>query len=132
MSTPESITGATPVRTRDGRRWYRSLYWRIALGLFAFLALMLAAQAGLLLWVADRLAGSMPASSPQRLAVLVASDVGAAMAEDAALDLDDYLSEQYGHVLQTFIVFLRDGRIASNHDDVGFRRYGVRAHGIRN
>ena len=27
-------------------RWYRSLYWRIALGLIAFLALMLAAEGG--------------------------------------------------------------------------------------
>ena len=28
-----------------------SLYWRIALGLFAFLALMLAAQGALFLWI---------------------------------------------------------------------------------
>src|SRR5688572_15447878 len=100
------------------RRWYRSLYWRIAVGLFAFLALMLAAEAALLLWVSDRMAGSMPASSPQRLAVLVASDVGAALARDASLDLDAYLKGEYGDVLQTFFVILRDGRMAANHDDV--------------
>jgi two-component system OmpR family sensor kinase len=100
------------------RRWYRSLYWRIAVGLFAFLALMLVAEAALLLWVSDRLAGSMPASSPQRLAVLVASDVGAALARDASLDLDAYLKDEYGDVLQTFFVILRDGRMAANHDDV--------------
>ncbi len=45
-------------------RWYRSLYWRIALGLFAFLALMLAAQGALFLWMTDRIAGSMPARDP--------------------------------------------------------------------
>ena len=101
-----------------GRRWYRSLYWRIAVGLFAFLALMLVAQGALLLWVSDRMAGSMPASSPQRLAVLVASDVAAALARDSALDLEGYLREEYGDVLQTFFVMLRDGRVASNHDDV--------------
>jgi two-component system, OmpR family, sensor kinase len=100
------------------RRWYRSLYWRIAVGLFAFLALMLLAQGALMLWVSDRMAGSMPASSPQRLAVLVASDVGAALARDSALDLEGYLRDEYGDVLQTFFVMLRDGRIASNHDDV--------------
>jgi signal transduction histidine kinase len=105
--------------SRGTMRWYRSLYWRMALGLFAFLALMLAGQAALLLWVSDRMAGSMPASSPQRLAVLVASDVGAALTRDPALDLEDYLRDQYGGVLQTFFVVLRDGRIASNHDDVG-------------
>ena len=51
--------------------WYRSLYWRIGVGLVAFLALMLTAQAGLFVWTTDRIAGSMPATSPRRLAVLV-------------------------------------------------------------
>src|SRR5688572_12196470 len=100
------------------RRWYRSLYWRVALGLFAFLALMLAAEGALFLWITDRIAGSMPARSPRRLAVLVASDVGAALAREPSLDLDDYLREQYSQVFQTFFVILRDGRTASNHDDL--------------
>jgi signal transduction histidine kinase len=100
------------------RRWYRSLYWRIALGLFAFLALMLAAEGALFLWITDRIAGSMPARSPRRLAVLVASDVGAALAGDPSLNLGNYLREQYREVFQTFFVILRDGRTASNHDDV--------------
>ena len=76
----------------------RSLYWRIALGLFAFLALMLAAEGALFLWISDRLAGAMPARSPRQLAVLVASDVGAALARDANLNLDAYLREQYKDV----------------------------------
>src|SRR5688500_5415446 len=100
------------------RRWHRSLYWRVALGLFAFLALMLAAEGALFLWITDRIAGSMPARSPRRLAELVASDISAALARDAGLDLDVYLREQYSHVFQTFFVVLRDGRAASNHDDV--------------
>jgi signal transduction histidine kinase len=90
----------------------------VALGLFAFLALMLAAEGALFLWITDRIAGSMPARSPRRLAVLVASDVGAALARESSLDLDEYLKEQYSQVFQTFFVILRDGRIASNHDDV--------------
>ena len=99
-------------------RWYRSLYWRIALGLFAFLALMLAAQGALFLWMTDRIAGSMPARDPRRLAVLVASDVGAALADDPSLDLEEYVRDQYANVFQTFLVIMQDGRIASNHDDV--------------
>jgi signal transduction histidine kinase len=99
-------------------RWYRSLYWRIALGLFAFLALMLAAQGALFLWMTDRIAGSMPARDPRRLAVLVASDVGAAMSDDPSLNLQQYVRDQYGHVFQTFLVIMQDGRVASNHDDV--------------
>ena len=72
---------------QTGLRWYRSLYWRIGLGLFAFLALMLAAQGALFLWITDRIAGSMPASSPQRLAELVSSDISAALTDDPTLDL---------------------------------------------
>src|SRR5678815_3247394 len=99
-------------------RWYHSLYWRIALGLFAFLALMLAAQGALFLWMTDRIAGSMPARSPRRLAELVATDVSAAMNVNANLDLHSYLPEQFGEILQTFVVVMRDGRTFSNHNDV--------------
>ena len=99
-------------------RWYRSLYWRVAFGLIAFLALMLTAEAALFLWTSERIAGSMPARSPRRLAVLVASDVGTALAANPSLDLEKYVSEQYAHIFQTFLVIMRDGRLASNHDDV--------------
>ena len=99
-------------------RWYRSLYWRIGLGLFAFLALMLTAQGALLLWLTDRMAGSMPATSPQRLADLVASDIGTALAEDPALDLSQYVLEHYDNVFQSFVVVMRDGRTVANHDDL--------------
>jgi len=98
--------------------WYRSLYWRIGLGLFAFLALMLTAQGALFLWMTDRIAGSMPARSPRRLAALVATDLGAALSANSSLGIEQYLREQYGEVLQTFVVIMRDGRSFSNHDDV--------------
>jgi signal transduction histidine kinase len=101
-----------------GPRWYKSLYWRIALGLFAFLALMLAAQGALFLWMTDRIAGSMPARDPRRLAFLVASDVGAALTADPDLDLAEYIRDQYGNVFQTFVVAMHDGRIASNDEDM--------------
>ena len=100
------------------RRWYQSLYWRIAVGLFAFLALMLAAEGALFLWMTDRIAGSMPARSPRRLAVLVASDIGTALAANPSLDLQQYVAEQYDEVFQTFLVIMRDGRIVANHEDV--------------
>jgi len=99
-------------------RWYRSLYWRIGLGLLAFLALMLLAQGALFLWTTDRIAGSMPASSPQRLADLVASDISAALDDDPGLDMGGYVTEHYGNVFQAFVVVMRDGRTVSNHADV--------------
>ena len=79
---------------------------------------MLAAEAALFIWTSQRIAGTMPARSPRRLAVLVASDVGTALAANPSLDLEKYVSEQYAHIFQTFLVIMRDGRVASNHDDV--------------
>lgn len=112
------LAPSPPALPGGGPRWYRSLYWRIALGLISFLALMLIAEAALFLWSSERIAGSMPARSPRRLAVLVASDVGTAIAANPSLDLEKYVSEQYAHIFQTFLVIMRDGRVASNHDDV--------------
>lgn len=108
----------SPDASTPTRHWYQSLYWRIALGLFAFLALMLIAEAGLLLWTSDRIAGSMPARSPRRLAVMVASDISAAFTANPDQDLQQYVSEQFGYIFQTFVVVMRDGRTATNHDDV--------------
>jgi two-component system sensor histidine kinase BaeS len=90
----------------------------VALGLFAFLALMLAAQSALFVWVVDQTAGSIPARSPRRLAVIVASDVAAAIAADPNLNLALYVREQYQHVFQPFVVVMRDGRTVSNRGDV--------------
>ena len=79
---------------------------------------MLAAQGALFLWMTDRIAGSMPARSPRRLAALVGSDVSAALNTNPNLDLHHYLPEQFGEILQTFVIVMRDGRTFSNHDDV--------------
>jgi hypothetical protein len=118
MSDPSTPLRVTPSLSRGELRWYRSLYWRIGLGLLAFLALMLAAQGALFLWTTERIAGSMPASSPQRLADLVASDIGAALDDNPGLDLAQYVREHYGNVFQAFVVLMRDGRTVSNHEDV--------------
>jgi len=99
-------------------RWYRSLYWRIALGLIAFLALMLAAEGAIFLWMTDRIAGAMPARSPRRLAALVASDLATALSANRELDIESYIREQFGQTLQTFVVIMRDGQILANHEDV--------------
>src|SRR5438552_10291158 len=98
-----------------GTVWYRSLYWRIAVGLVLFLALMLVAQGALFIYTSDRIAGSMPATSPRRLAILVASDLSSALNTDPTIDIDVYVRDQYSNVLQPFIVLMRDGREVANH-----------------
>src|SRR4051794_3227976 len=99
-----SDDATAPPGRSPGPTWYRSLYWRIAVGLVAFLALMLVAQSALFLWTSDRIAGSMSASSPRRLAVLVASDLSAALENDPSIDVGDYVHDQYANVFQPFIV----------------------------
>ncbi|HXD19516.1 MAG TPA: HAMP domain-containing sensor histidine kinase [Vicinamibacterales bacterium] len=110
MSSP-----VPPTSLGGGTIWYRSLYWRIAVGLVLFLSLMLVAQGALFIYTSDRIAGSMPATSPRRLAVLVASDLTAALDSDPTIDITDYVRDQYSQVFQPFIVLMRDGREVSNH-----------------
>lgn len=96
--------------------WYRSLYWRIGLGLVLFLVLMLAAQGLLFIYLTERLAGSMPARSPRELAMLVAADVSSALENDPKVELTAYVRTRYGHVFQPIVVALRDGRVVSNRE----------------
>jgi signal transduction histidine kinase len=90
----------------------------VALGLFAFLALTLAAEAAIFLWMSDRISGSLPARQPARAVRIIASDVGAALAANPQLDLEDYIDDQYENVLQTFVVVMDDGRVVSNEDSI--------------
>jgi signal transduction histidine kinase len=115
---PSNSSFRKSVNSSISSPWYRSLYWRIAAGLFAFLALMLAAEGALFLWMSDRIAASMPSRSPRMLGLMVASDVGSALDADPQLDLTSYVRDQFGAVLQPFVVVMRDGRIAANQDEV--------------
>ena len=56
--------------------WYRSLYWRIAFGVVAFLAAMLVVQAMLFVWAVSQSGRSLPGQSPGRLGQTVALDLG--------------------------------------------------------
>ena len=107
------VPSATPPRPRP--RWYRSLYWRIGIAVIALVALMLAAEGALFLWLSDRTAGAMPGRSPQQMVRLVAQDFEAALSTEPSLDLEKYLREQYGHYFQTILVIMRDGRVIANH-----------------
>src|SRR5258706_372353 len=65
------------------------------------------------------IAGGMPATSPRRLAVLVASDLSAALNAEPAIEIGEYVKDQYSNVFQPFIVLMRDGREVSNHPSGG-------------
>ena len=96
------------------RVWYRSLYWRIALGYVALLAVLLLVQTGLSVWLTDRMWGAR-VRTPEQLAEIVAQDLSAQLAQEPQTDLDRYLGDRYGSGYRPFVVVLAgDKRTFSN------------------
>jgi signal transduction histidine kinase len=98
--------------------WFRSLYWRIALGFVAMLAALLLVQGMLFLWLTGRFALSAASRTPQQLADQVARELSEALAENPSLDLQAFVTGKYGDVTQGFAVLMRDGRRAINRPGV--------------
>ena len=97
-----------------GRRWYRSLYWRLAVGLVCTIAAIIAVQGLVVLWLIGR-DGPAPGPPPPGFARLVAQDLARELAATPGLDLERFLREEYQQRLFPFAVVLRDGRVVS-HD----------------
>ena len=94
--------------------WYRSLYWRIALGVVGFLAAMLLVQAVLFVWAVSQSGRSLPGQSPGRLGQTVALDLASALERDPQLDLARYVHEQYAQYTHPFFVMLADGKVITS------------------
>lgn len=93
------------------RAWYRSLYWRIAIGFVLFLAGTLAAQAVLFLWIVVRAEGVLTPETQLKLATLVASDLGEAIGRDPQTEVGKFLVERYGGLRRPVFVVMADGRV---------------------
>jgi signal transduction histidine kinase len=93
--------------------WYRSLYWRIAFGYIALLAMLLLAQGVLYLWLTDRFVGTT-ARTPSQLAELVAAEVSMELEQHPDLNIEEFVRRRFSHIYQPFLVVLRDGRRGSN------------------
>jgi signal transduction histidine kinase len=90
--------------------WYRSLYWRIGLGFVLFLALVVAVQAGALVWLTARVQYGPPSPSATRV---VADELSAALTTDPKLDIAQFFRQLEERV--PMVAVMRDGRvIASN------------------
>jgi len=98
-------------------KWYRSLYWRIALGVVAFLAAMLVVQAMLFVWAVSQSGRSAPGQSPGRLGMTVALDLANLLERDANAELAPYVREQYARYEHPFFVMMRDGRLITSGSD---------------
>lgn len=85
------------------RRWYRSLYWRIALGYIALLAVLLVVQTGLAVWLMDRMWGQA-SRTPAELAELVARDLSLRLTQDPSFAIERHLRDEYGSGYPPFLV----------------------------
>jgi signal transduction histidine kinase len=98
------------------RRWYQSLYWRIALGFILCVALLLVTQGLLVVWLAGRANASQASRSPAHLANAVASNLADALEDDPQADLAKLLRDEFGRTPNRLFVVLRDGTIIHNRD----------------
>jgi two-component system sensor histidine kinase BaeS len=96
--------------------WFRSLYWRIALGSMAVLAVLLLVQALVFLWMSGTIATTLLGQSPDRIAADAAEDVAGALKKDPSLDLEKFVRDRYGSLTQPLMVVLEDGRAVRNHE----------------
>jgi signal transduction histidine kinase len=90
--------------------WYRSLYWRAAIGFVLGLAAMLVVQAMLFVWIVPGSGPTVPAR-PERFGQTVAADISEALARDPAIDLDQFVRSQFGRNALPFVILMEDGRI---------------------
>ena len=97
--------------------WFRSLYWRIAIGFVALLAAVLVAQGLLFLWLTSRIDQSPAGRTPQQLADYVARQLSIAVSENSTLDLGHYVQQEFSSISRPFVVLMQDGRRISNRPE---------------
>lgn len=91
--------------------WYRSLYWRIAIGFVLFLAAVLALQGGALVYLIAQMEVA-PGPPPPELTRLVARDLGRALTANPKLDIQQFFRQEYqGRV--PLVAIMKDGRVVS-------------------
>lgn len=95
------------------RRWFRSLYWRIAVGFIAVLALMLAVQGGLLLWLSSSRDEALPPRLLGDLATLVADELGAELDRTPGADAAALAEARFRDLGRPAALVLADGRVVS-------------------
>ena len=95
----------------SGRRWFRSLYWRIGLGFIVLLAVMLAVQAASFVWIAVQTEQGQPERVGQDFAELVATEFESALIRDPSLDLKQYATSKLATFHRPAFVAFPDGTV---------------------
>ena len=94
--------------------WYRSLYWRIALGIIALLAILLVLQGLVFLWMTGQMTSLFPNRSPAQFAASMASDLSTSYSENPNFDAQSYVEDRERGFARGFVIVLRDGRVLSS------------------
>jgi two-component system, OmpR family, sensor kinase len=97
----------------SGRRWHHSLYWRIAAGFIAALALMLVVQGGLLVWLSSVRDEAMPPRLLADLAALVADELAAEHERTPASSLADLARARFLDLDRPAALVIADGTLVS-------------------
>ena len=110
-STRSSEPSANPASSRRtaSRGFAQSLYWRIGFGFILFLAITLALQVALFIWVAGETEGGMPERMGRDFAELVASEFESALARDPQLDLRAYADRRIKELHRPAAIIFTDG-----------------------
>jgi two-component system OmpR family sensor kinase len=95
--------------------WYRSIYWRIALGFVALVATLLVLQILVFLWISGRMDDLFPNRTPAQFAGTIATDLSAELGEQPTLDVDAFVNSRYSGASRGFAVVLSDGRAVVSH-----------------
>jgi len=93
---------------------FRSFYFRIGFSFVVFLVAVVVAQSAMFSYVLARAGNPFPNRSPNNLAAIVAADIGAALAQDPSVNLQEYLTQGYGRIPFSLWIVLKDGRVAGN------------------
>ena len=95
------------------RAWYRSLYWRIALGFVCFLGLTLVIQASLFVVVVVRAERDVSVPALDAFASTVAAGVAAEIEAHGLADVEHHLGDRYGSLPRPIWLVMEDGTVFS-------------------
>ena len=96
-------------RATRNRSFGRSLYWRIGFGFILFLAITLALQAGLFIWLAGETEGAMPERMGRDFAELVAAEFEATLAREPNIDLRAFAQRRVKELHRPAAIIFPDG-----------------------
>jgi signal transduction histidine kinase len=92
--------------------WFRSLYWRFAIGFVALLATLLVVQGSVFLWMTGQMPDLFPSRSPAQFAAAIATGLSETLAVTPDIDIDEYVNTNHSSRYRSFAVVMTDGRQA--------------------